>query len=94
MPDFGLGDFLYLSMFVLFPAAVLAFVRPIVRFVLIAIGTISIPAFFWFAQIFSIHGAELLLPAAGFFLGAGALLVETIAFRLRLIRKPKPAKPS
>jgi ABC-type thiamin/hydroxymethylpyrimidine transport system permease subunit len=82
----SLSGALFLSSFVLVPAALLAFVRPMGRRVFLVLGlAVGLGAEF----VLSLGGPDspaLVTPLIGFGVALGALLVELIAFVVRTVR--------
>lgn len=90
-PD--LREIIFLAMFVLVPAGFLVFVRPVARWVFFVLGVGMFALFELFAGARGPHDPMLVLPfLIGIGVAAGALLVEAIAFPIRLRRRRAAAR--
>jgi hypothetical protein len=91
MRTFGLGEILFLSSFALAPALFLAFLPWKTRWVIFLLGLAFPFASGWLIGPSGPDNPGLVIPLIGYGVAAGALLVEAIAFPIRLIRRARSA---
>ena len=80
-------DLLFLSLFAIVPAGLLAFVRPLARRVLLLVGLIVGVGLEWVVNLGGPDSPALIIPLTAFGLSAGALLVELAVLCARSIKR-------
>jgi drug/metabolite transporter (DMT)-like permease len=83
---------LFLSMFVLVPAALLALIRPVGRWAFFVLGLVFAFGIGFFVELRGADNSNGVLQIVGLGVAAGALLVEAIAFPLRRRRCRREAE--